>query len=120
MDSNIDGNGLVRRSKRVGEVRERLAVVDNRLAPDLERKDALGLIAVRLLDEGVENGLLLDGGAHLGDGDAWPEREVVNVDGTNLVSKEIVVEGAVALRVVSRLQCHEGPGSGHANSRARS
>jgi hypothetical protein len=102
--ANIDIDGRVVAGERIGKVRERLAVVVDGLAAERKRKDALGLIAVGLLAEGIEDGALVDGGAHrqrvlL----AGVEYDVVDEDGADtlrlsgLGAEEVVVERGVAL-----------------------
>lgn len=104
--ANGDLDRLVVGGQGVGEVGQRLAVVNDRLAADLEREDAL-VLAVRLLAEGFNDGAVVDGGAHGVDVVAGAEREVVDVDGADLLAEEVVVEGDVALRLVSKTRQSE-------------
>jgi len=84
--ADVDFNRLVVAGEGIGEVGEVLAEVADRLAPDLERQDSLGLVTVRLLCQGSEDRGLLDGGAH-GEGvvHAGIEDDIVNEDGSDLL-----------------------------------
>ncbi len=96
-DINVDS--LVVCPQSIGKVAERLAVVDHLLAANGERQYTLGLVTVRLLSESLNNGPIVDGGTQ---GErviqAGSEDDVVNEDGTDRLSEEIVVECAIALR----------------------
>lgn len=98
VDGLADGNrdGLVGGPEGVGEVGQRLAVINDRLAADLEGEDA-AVLAVGLPAEGVDDGGSVHGGAHVERVVAAQEREVVNVDSADVLAKEIVVEGDIAL-----------------------
>lgn len=97
---NRDLDGLVVGSEGVGEVGQRLAMINDRLSADLERQDAL-LLAVRLLAERVDDGLIFDRGAHRVLVHAGAEDEVVDENCADLLAQEVVVERGVALGLVS-------------------
>ena len=96
--TNVDFNGLVVGAESIAEVVEVLAVVDDGLAANLEGKDTLGLVAVGVRAESVEDGTIFDGGAHEVLVDlAGADEEVVNEDGADFSAKEVVVESHIAL-----------------------
>jgi len=101
--ANVDIDGLVVAGQGVGEVAEGLAVVDNSLAAQLEGKNTLGLITVRLLAESLEDRAVVDGSAH---GElvllAGVQNDVVDEDGTDLLAENVVAEGGIALGKVSK------------------
>ena len=106
---NVDGNGLVVRGQSIGEVGKRLAVINDLLAANLQRKDTLVRVAVGLLAKRTENWHQpIDGGAHPEFVVAALEVEVVDVNAADLVVQEIVVEGNIALEVVSKLSWENG------------
>lgn len=97
--TDVDFNGLVVVVESIAKVVEVLAVVDDGLAANLEGEDALGLVAVGVLAESVENGTVLDGGAHEVLVDlAGADEEVVNENGADFGAEEVVMESHIALQ----------------------
>lgn len=92
--ADVDLADLSMEAERVGEVRKRLAVVDDALAEELEGQDA-GL-AVGQARDGEEDGGLRDVGADGEVVDAGVEHHVVDEEGADPGAVEVVREGRVA------------------------
>jgi hypothetical protein len=95
--ADVNGNGLVASRECVGKVVERLAVVNDLLTADYEGQDALARVAVRLALHGVQDWVGLDCRTHNVTVHAGLQSQVIEVDLTNLLTQEVVVEGNIAL-----------------------
>ena len=96
--ADVDVDRLVVRAEGVGKIAEGLAVVHDGLAAEHEREHALLLVAVGLGAEGGEHGAIVDGGAHGKLVLAGEEEDVVDVNGADVLSEEVVEESGVTLR----------------------
>jgi len=99
--TDVDVECLVVGAQGIGKVGERLAIVGHSRSADLEGKDTLGLVAVRLLAQGAKNRRILNRGAHRERVvQAGIEDNVVDEDSSNKGALEVVVEGGVTLLTV--------------------
>lgn len=92
--TNTNLSRLCVERERLSKVSQRLAVVDDALAHEVEGQDAV--IAVGLLLDGGEDGLLGDGGADADVVDSGADVHVVDVEGADLLLLKVVCEGGVA------------------------
>jgi hypothetical protein len=95
--ADVDLDCLVRAAQCRGEIGKVLAVVDDRLAQQLEGKDAC--LAVWLLLDSLEDEGLIHIGSDVDNVVTWLENQVWNRKGTNFHVSDKIPEGDVSLEV---------------------